>query len=200
VKALHLSHLSFIDAKQNQDGPRGAAFDVVVPLGCAILADGLETLLSESSSAFEICIIFPQKPSSSAKVDNGTKKSQLASSYFKLLEQARLKEAFSIICACTFTCFHFLNCAIVIARVPKKATTEDFNRSEYLAASVHIAGSCFRGSSEQEYRLRNRSLLQGDVNINRKESNVPRHPMGMSWNQVGFATTICRECCKSSGP
>jgi hypothetical protein len=94
VKALHLSHLSFIDAKQTQDGPRGAAFDVVVPLGCAILADGLETLFSESSSAFEICIIFPQKPSSSAKEDTLTKKSQLASSYFKLLEQARLKEAF----------------------------------------------------------------------------------------------------------
>jgi hypothetical protein len=97
------------------------------------LADGLETLFGESSSAFEICIIFPQKPSSSAKEGNLNKRSELALKYFKLFEQARLTEAFSTIGACTLTCFNFLNCAIIIARVPKNATS--FNRSQYLSAS-----------------------------------------------------------------
>jgi hypothetical protein len=99
------------------------------------LADGLENLFGESSNAYELCIIFPQKPSSSAKECNLTKKSGLAKSYLKLFEQARLREAFSIISACTLTCFNFLNCAIVIARVPKNESTQGFDRSQYLSAS-----------------------------------------------------------------
>ncbi len=99
------------------------------------LADGLENLFGESSNAYELCIIFPQKPSSSAKECNLTKKSVLAKSYLKLFEQARLRKAFSTISACTLTCFNFLNCAIVIARVPKIESTQGFDRSQYLSAS-----------------------------------------------------------------
>jgi hypothetical protein len=99
------------------------------------LADGLENLFGESRNAYELCIIFPEKPSSSAKEINLTKKSLLAKSYLQLFEQARLREAFSIISACTLTCFNFLNCAIVIARVPKNESTPHFDRSQYLSAS-----------------------------------------------------------------